>query len=100
LGDPEFAPRHGLDDSTLITLFAWSAEEFERRLAGNPIRRIGHERWLRNITVALGNGPNTVDAQNALKNRLDHPSTVVRSHIHWALERLGKGTKPGQINNP
>jgi len=88
LGDPDFAPRHGLDASMLTSLMAWHASEFEQRLAGNPIRRIGHERWLRNIAVALGNGPATVDSLAALKSRLDHPSTVVRSHIHWALGRL------------
>jgi epoxyqueuosine reductase len=53
----DFAPRHGLDRATLVELFAWEESEFEERLAGSPIRRIGHERWLRNIAVALGNAP-------------------------------------------
>ncbi len=88
IGDPEFAPRHGLDSATLVDLFAWSEEEFSARLAGNPIRRIGHERWLRNIAVALGNGPSTVDARNALNSRADHPSALVREHVAWALSRL------------
>ncbi|MDD2663592.1 MAG: tRNA epoxyqueuosine(34) reductase QueG [Dechloromonas sp.] len=88
LGDPEFAPRHGLDSATLVDLLAWSEEEFSTRLAGNPIRRIGHERWLRNIAVALGNGPSTVDAKNALNSRADHPSALVREHVAWALSRL------------
>jgi epoxyqueuosine reductase len=88
LGDPEFAPRHGLDDASLIELFGWSEAEFNERLAGNPIRRIGHERWLRNIAIALGNGPATVDAENALKSQLGHPSTLVREHVAWALERM------------
>jgi epoxyqueuosine reductase len=88
LGDPEFAPRHGLDSATLVELFAWSEEEFSARLAGNPIRRIGHERWLRNIAVALGNGPSTVDAKNALNSRAGHPSALVREHVAWALSRF------------
>jgi epoxyqueuosine reductase len=88
LGDPEFAPRHGLDSSSLVELFAWTEPEFNDRLAGNPIRRIGHERWLRNLAVALGNGPATVDAKNALKTRIDHPSHLVREHVEWALVRL------------
>jgi epoxyqueuosine reductase len=91
LGDGEFAPRHGLDSASLITLFAWTEEEFTQRLAGNPIRRIGHERWLRNIAVALGNGPATSEAQAALQTRADHPSALVREHVAWALERLGFG---------
>lgn len=90
LGDREFAPRHGLDSASLIELFAWSEAQFDERLAGNPIRRIGHERWLRNIAVALGNGPATVDALNALKMRADHPSALVREHVAWALEALGE----------
>src|SRR5690606_16188118 len=52
---PDFAARNGLDAASLVALFGWSAEEFDARLAGSPIRRIGHERWLRNIAVALGN---------------------------------------------
>jgi len=91
LGDGEFAPRHGLDSASLIALFAWTEEEFTQRLAGNPIRRIGHERWLRNIAVALGNGPATSEAQAALQTRADHPSALVREHVAWALERLGFG---------
>jgi epoxyqueuosine reductase len=88
LGDREFAPRHGLDAATLIELFAWTEAEFDQRLAGNPIRRIGHERWLRNIAVALGNGNATVEAKKALKSAMAHPSAVVREHADWALRQL------------
>jgi len=88
LGDPEFSPRHGLDTASLIDLFAWTAPEFDYRLAGNPIRRIGHERWLRNIAVALGNGPASTEARNALTAKLDNPSPLVREHVAWALTRL------------
>lgn len=90
LGDPEFTPRQRLDSATLIELFAWTETQFNDRLAGNPIRRIGHERWLRNIAVALGNGPATVDAKNALKSASDHPSSMVREHVAWALEQLAQ----------
>jgi epoxyqueuosine reductase len=88
LGDPEFAPRHGLDSATLIELFAWSEQQFNDRLAGNPIRRIGHERWLRNIAVALGNGPATAAVRQALAAQAEHPSALVREHVNWALARL------------
>lgn len=88
IGDPDFSPRHGLDTATLIDLFAWTEQEFDIRLAGNPIRRIGHERWLRNIAVALGNGPPTVDAKKALKMRISHPSALVREHVEWALSNM------------
>ncbi|MDR2189593.1 MAG: tRNA epoxyqueuosine(34) reductase QueG [Azonexus sp.] len=88
-GDPAFAPRHGLDAATLVELLAWSEDDFKERLAGNPIRRIGHQRWLRNIAVALGNGPPTAAAIAALQTRADHPSALVREHVAWALRRLG-----------
>ena len=88
IGDPEFAPRHGLDVATLVDLFAWDAEQFAQRLAGNPIRRIGFERWLRNIAVALGNGPASAAATAALCARADHPSALIREHVAWARRRL------------
>jgi epoxyqueuosine reductase len=87
LGDREFAPRHGLDSATLSELFAWTEEQFEQRLAGNPIRRIGHERWLRNIAVALGNAPASPSVQVALALHADHPSALVREHVAWALRQ-------------
>ncbi len=88
IGDPEFTPRHKLDSASLLELFAWTEQQFNDRLAGNPIRRIGHERWLRNIAVALGNGPAGKTVEEALRQRLDHPSAVVREHVAWALTRL------------
>lgn len=87
LGDPEFAPRLQLDASDLCALFAWSEAEFNSRLAGNPIRRIGHERWLRNIAVALGNAPASPQRTAALLARAEHPSALVREHVAWALAR-------------
>jgi epoxyqueuosine reductase len=86
---PDFEPRNGLDSATLVELFAWTEEEFDRRLEGSPIRRIGHERWLRNIAVALGNAPRTAATVAALAARADHPSPLVREHVDWALRRLG-----------
>ena len=80
-----FEPRHGLDRQRLTELFGWSAAEFEERLRGSPIRRIGHERWLRNIAVALGNAPSEPAVVAALTSRADHPSALVREHVGWAL---------------
>ena len=90
---PDFDARVGLVGSQLVTLFAWTEEEFLRFTEGSPIRRIGHERWLRNIAVALGNalqgrGGATTDVAQvlaALHSRVDHPSDVVREHVAWAL---------------
>lgn len=85
--EPDFAPRHSLDQASLVELFAWTEPEFNDRLAGSAIRRIGHERWLRNIAVALGNAPTTLDIIEALKSRANHPSPMVREHVEWALSR-------------
>ena len=84
---PDFEARNGLDTERLSTLFAWSATEFDARLAGSPIRRIGHHRWLRNIAVALGNAPRSAESRAALESRADHDSALVREHVGWALAR-------------
>jgi epoxyqueuosine reductase len=84
---PDFAVRNGLDAATLAELFAWSEEEFDQRMEGSAIRRIGHERWLRNIAVALGNAPRGEAARSALLTRASHPSELVREHVAWALAR-------------
>jgi epoxyqueuosine reductase len=83
----DFAPRNALDNATLAELFAWTEDEFDRRLEGSAIRRIGHERWLRNIAVALGNAPTSEAVVAALAARRDHPSALVREHVAWALAR-------------
>jgi epoxyqueuosine reductase len=85
--EPDFHVRHGLDDVTLVELFRWSTEEFETRLAGSPIRRIGYQQWLRNIAVGLGNAPYAEDIMTALRARLNDPSEIVREHVRWALEQ-------------
>ena len=87
--ETDFAPRHGLDGSRLVELFAWSEADFLERTAGSAIRRIGYERWLRNVAVALGNAPATPDVTAALGSRRDHASPLVREHVGWALDRAG-----------
>jgi len=87
--EPDFAPREGLDQADLVTLFAWTEKEFEERLQGSPIRRIGHERWLRNIAVALGNAETTQEIVNALRSKQDISSPLVKEHIAWALTQHG-----------
>ena len=87
--EADFSPRHQLDSATLVTLFLWSEDDFLRYTEGSAIRRIGYDCWLRNIAVALGNGPADETAVHALTARRAHPSALVREHVHWALERLG-----------
>ena len=87
--EPDFAVRNALDDAKLVDLFAWTEEEFNARFEGSAIRRIGHERWLRNIAVALGNAPASRGIVAALEARRGHPSSLVREHVAWALARHG-----------
>jgi epoxyqueuosine reductase len=88
---PDYDERHGLNHAELITLFSWSEAEFNRKMEGSAIRRIGHERWLRNLAVGLGNAKCAeADGQNivaALQARRNHPSGMVREHVEWALAR-------------
>ncbi|MEI7444917.1 MAG: tRNA epoxyqueuosine(34) reductase QueG [Burkholderiales bacterium] len=84
---PDFAPREGLDAASLAALFAWDRETFEGRFEGSAIRRIGHERWLRNLAVALGNAPSTPAVLAALRAREHDASPLVAEHVAWALAR-------------
>jgi epoxyqueuosine reductase len=84
----DFDERPGLNEQPLATLLCWSEEDFLRRTEGTPIRRIGHLRWLRNVSVAAGNALAVNDdpaLRAALKALADHPSEVLREHVSWAL---------------
>lgn len=89
--EADFSVRHGLDDAGLIGLFAWDEEEFNLKMAGSPIYRIGHAQWLRNIAVAMGNAPRDDKIIAALRARIQHPSGLVREHVAWALDRQTAG---------
>ena len=84
---PDFEVRNGLDSAKLVELFTWSEVDFNERLAGSPIRRIGHERWLRNIAVALGNASPADEIKTVLAAQSNHPAELVREHVSWALSR-------------
>ena len=86
--ESDFAPRHGLDSADLVSLFLWDEATFLKNTEGSAIRRIGHERWLRNLAVALGNGPPSQSAREALASRADHTSELVREHVVWALAQF------------
>lgn len=89
--EKDFNPRHRLNTQELLDVFAWSEQEFLTKTEGSAIRRIGYERWLRNIAVALGNAPKSEAIMDALKTTLLHPSELVREHVKWALgQQLGK----------
>ncbi len=85
---PDFDVRDAFADATLLELWRWDEAEFLRRTEGNAIRRIGHERWRRNLAVALGNALRTTGDRRvaqALSDARDGASALVREHIDWAL---------------
>ena len=92
--EADFATRNQLDSSTLLTLFSWSEAEFLKHLEGSAIRRIGHERWQRNIAIALGNAPSSPMIINALKIQREKSSPMIIEHIDWALERQNLTAQP------
>ncbi|HEY2684489.1 MAG TPA: tRNA epoxyqueuosine(34) reductase QueG [Steroidobacteraceae bacterium] len=83
--EKDFQVRHGLDRPALVELFAWSEAEFGQKTNGSAIHRIGYERWLRNVAVALGNAATSEAVLSALASRADDASALVREHVAWAL---------------
>ena len=85
---PDFDERQGLTGQQLVTLLAWTEAQFLSYTEGSAIRRIGHERWLRNIAVAMGNALRVGcddGIRAALQARLGGESTLVKEHVEWAL---------------
>lgn len=88
--EEDFKPRHGLDSAELIELFQWSEEEFLAKTEGSAIRRTGYQGWMRNLAVALGNGPSSERAREVLTLKLGVISPLVDEHIEWALQQLAQ----------
>jgi epoxyqueuosine reductase len=86
-GEQDFTPRHQLDTQQLLEVFSWDESTFLAKSEGSAIRRIGHQRWLRNIAVALGNAPKSTLIVEALSAMLANDSEMVREHVKWAITR-------------
>jgi epoxyqueuosine reductase len=86
--ESDYQVRQQLENRSLLALFNWTEEEFLAYSEGSPIRRIGYQRWLRNISVALGNAPTSEAIVDALKNELalDH-SEMLNEHLQWAIDQ-------------
>lgn len=83
--EPDFVIKHGLDDVGLVDCFAWTEVEFNSKLAGSAIYRIGYQQWLRNIAVGLGNAKTSPEIISALQARANDESALLREHVLWAL---------------
>ena len=94
---PDFHVRHGLDAPRLTELFGWTELQFDQRMRGSAIYRIGYQRWLRNIAVALGNARSSAAVLAALEARREDASMLVREHVRWALEAHQTRSAKGQV---
>lgn len=94
--EPDFAPRSQLDSISLLELWQWQEPHFLKITEGSPIRRIGFECWMRNIAIALGNAPFSLEITEQLKSKLTLISDMVDEHIQWALsQQEQKGQQQG-----
>lgn len=85
--EKDFSPRHDLDSAELVTLFSWTEADWQEKTEGSAIRRIGYERWQRNIAVALGNAKSSQDVIDSLVKKLNTDSQMVSDHVKWALDQ-------------
>ena len=84
--ESDYQAKYFLQNQSLVSLFGWSEETFLKNTEGSPIRRIGHQRWLRNIAIALGNAPSSIETITTLQNKLStSDDELVNEHIEWAL---------------
>ena len=95
--EDDFKPRADLTDRTLLELFSWDEQTFLSKTEGSAIRRIGHECWQRNISIALGNSDYNQKTINALRARRITASKMLSEHIDWAIEQQMK--KQGLTDN-
>jgi len=86
-----FAPRETLTGATLAELAAIDDATFRKRFSGSAIKRMGYERFVRNIAIALGNSDGGDEAIAAVRRLLDDPSATIRGAAVWALGRLSPG---------
>ena len=81
-----FAPREDLDLPALRGFLSLDDAAFRARFAGSPVKRVGRDRFLRNVLVALGNSGGTPPPE--LRALLDDDSPLVRAMAVWAFGRL------------
>ena len=85
--EPDFLPRAELTAPRLADLAALDDAGFRQVFSGSPIKRIGRDRFLRNVLIAIGNS-GAPESVPVLRPLLDDPSPLVRAMAVWALGRL------------
>lgn len=91
--EPDFAPRHNLQNRELVDLFLLSADDYDTLTLGSAMRRVSYAQWQRNLAIAIGNGPASAEAMSALQQQRGQVNDMVDEHIVWALEKLARQAK-------
>ncbi|MDN3608360.1 tRNA epoxyqueuosine(34) reductase QueG [Vibrio ostreicida] len=82
----DFHRREAFSSPDLVNLFTWDEQTFLKNMEGSAIRRIGHIKWLRNLSIAMGNAPYSSKIIEALEQR-QGLNDILDEHIHWALKQ-------------
>ena len=85
--EADFQPRHGLDKISLLDCYSWSKEDFDLKMQGSAIRRIGYQSWLRNIVIALGNADYEPHIIASLQSNYAQHNSFIQEHIDWAIQQ-------------
>ncbi len=92
-----YAAREDLLEPDLAELAQLTDEAFRNMFSGSPIKRIGWERFIRNVLYAIGNSGRS-DLAVSARLHLNSQNEVVRDAARWALGRLTGGE--GQDRSP
>ncbi|NOH99095.1 tRNA epoxyqueuosine(34) reductase QueG [Vibrio sp. 99-70-13A1] len=90
----DFHRREDFQDSDLVQLASWDETTFLKKMEGSAIRRIGHQQWLRNLFIAMGNAPYQQRIVDTLEGNLGK-SELLDVHILWALEQQSQQLPTG-----
>lgn len=83
--EPDFHARESLFGQPLLRLFSWTEKTFLDNTEGSAIRRIGYRKWIRNISIALGNAPFSAETLAVLQQSEWRTDDMIGPHIEWAI---------------
>jgi epoxyqueuosine reductase len=97
--DSAFIPREDLSLPLLEDLLCLDDLSFREKFSGSPIKRIGRDRFIRNVLIAMGNSRAKNPTVDFL-NLLDDSSNIVRAMAVWAVGRMMSGEKLKILSAP
>jgi epoxyqueuosine reductase len=93
-----YRSRPGMGDARLEDLLQLDDVAFRLKFSGSPIKRIGRDRFIRNVLIAAGNSGLSVLVPHVRKH-LDDTSPIVRGTAVWALSRLLPTAEIGRLKD-